>query len=175
MARYQKSDHDATGLLIAKLSPQFYQFFVAEVRDRARAEDLLQDFWLRIHSARHTYRPQEPVLPWLYAIARRVKIDQYRKTRRIAAHELQVEVLPDPAVKEARDKSDVDFGSMLQTLPASQRDVILMLKVSGLSLEEVARATQSSVGSVKQKAHRAYTKLRALLEERMKKATRDGV
>ena len=38
--------------------------------------------------------------------------------------------------------------------------MIAMLKVSGLSLEEVARATRSSVGSVKQKAHRAYDKLR---------------
>jgi RNA polymerase sigma-70 factor (ECF subfamily) len=35
-----------------------------------------------------------------------------------------------------------------------------MLKVSGMSLEEVARATSSSVGSVKQKVHRAYKKLR---------------
>lgn len=35
-----------------------------------------------------------------------------------------------------------------------------MLKVEGLSLEEVARATSSTVGSVKQKAHRAYKKLR---------------
>jgi RNA polymerase sigma-70 factor (ECF subfamily) len=35
-----------------------------------------------------------------------------------------------------------------------------MLKVAGMSLEEVARATSSSVGSVKQKAHRAYEKLR---------------
>ena len=39
-----------------------------------------------------------------------------------------------------------------------------MLKVSGLSVEEVARATGSSAGSVKQKAHRAYEKLRTLLQ-----------
>jgi hypothetical protein len=39
-----------------------------------------------------------------------------------------------------------------------------MLKVSGMSLEEVARATRSTVGAVKQKAHRAYEKLRALRE-----------
>jgi RNA polymerase sigma-70 factor (ECF subfamily) len=38
--------------------------------------------------------------------------------------------------------------------------VIEMLKVAGMSLEEVARATSASVGSVKQKAHRAYEKLR---------------
>jgi RNA polymerase sigma-70 factor, ECF subfamily len=38
-----------------------------------------------------------------------------------------------------------------------------MLKVSGMSLEEVARATSSTVGAVKLKAHRAYEKLRAVL------------
>jgi RNA polymerase sigma-70 factor (ECF subfamily) len=38
-----------------------------------------------------------------------------------------------------------------------------MLKVSGMTMEEVARATSSSVGSVKQKAHRAYRKLHDLL------------
>jgi len=48
-------------------------------------------------------------------------------------------------------------------LPESQREVVAMLKISGMSLEEVARATSSSVGSVKQKAHRAYEKLRELL------------
>jgi RNA polymerase sigma-70 factor, ECF subfamily len=40
-----------------------------------------------------------------------------------------------------------------------------MLKVNGLSLEEVARATSSTVGAVKQKAHRAYQQLRNLLEQ----------
>jgi RNA polymerase sigma-70 factor (ECF subfamily) len=38
--------------------------------------------------------------------------------------------------------------------------VIELLKVEGMTLDEVARATSSSVGSVKQKAHRAYEKLR---------------
>jgi RNA polymerase sigma-70 factor (ECF subfamily) len=52
---------------------------------------------------------------------------------------------------------------LLATLPESQRDVIVMLKVTGMSLEDVARATGSTIGGVKQKAHRAYVKLRAHL------------
>ncbi len=60
------------------------------------------------------------------------------------------------------DGSD-DLMTMLGQLPESQREVILMLKVSGMSLEEVARATSSSVGAIKQRAHRAYSKLRELL------------
>ena len=53
----------------------------------------------------------------------------------------------------------------MQSLPESQREVIVMLKVSGMSLEEVARATASTVGAVKLKAHRAYEKLRRVLEK----------
>jgi len=41
--------------------------------------------------------------------------------------------------------------------------VVVMLKIAGMSIEEVARATRSSAGSVKQKAHRAYQKLRDIL------------
>jgi RNA polymerase sigma-70 factor (ECF subfamily) len=52
------------------------------------------------------------------------------------------------------------LNALLAPLSESQREVIEMLKVAGMSLEEVARATSSSVGSVKQKVHRAYKKLR---------------
>jgi DNA-directed RNA polymerase specialized sigma24 family protein len=57
-----------------------------------------------------------------------------------------------------------DFDALIAVLPPSQREVVIMLKMSGMSLEEVARATASSVGSVKLKAHRAYEKLRAALQ-----------
>jgi RNA polymerase sigma-70 factor (ECF subfamily) len=52
---------------------------------------------------------------------------------------------------------------LVAELPQSQQEVVKMLKVAGLSLEETARATGSTVGSVKQKAHRAYRRLRELL------------
>jgi RNA polymerase sigma-70 factor (ECF subfamily) len=59
-------------------------------------------------------------------------------------------------------ESDLAEGleALLAPLSESQREVIEMLKVAGMSLEEVARATSSTVGSVKQKVHRAYKKLR---------------
>ena len=65
-------------------------------------------------------------------------------------------------VETARKETDAADGlnALLAPLSESQREVIEMLKVAGMSLEEVARATSSSVGSVKQKVHRAYKKLR---------------
>jgi len=121
----------------------------------------LQETWLRIHKVRHTYRAGEPVLPWLYAIARHVRVDHYRKVRRRAAREEQLNDRTE--IERALPlNSDGNRGLevLLAPLPESQREVIAMLKVEGMSLEEVARATSSSIGSVKQKAHRAYAKLR---------------
>ena len=163
MHRYQQSDSEAAAELVNQLSPQIYQFYLAHVRDRPLAEDLLQDFWLRIHSARRTYRPGEPVLPWLYAIARRVRIDHYRHTKRWRDHEMPREYFAERAASQhAPPATSARMEELLETLPATQQEVILLLKVSGLSLEEVARATGTSVGAVKQKAHRAYEKLRAV-------------
>lgn len=163
MERYQQADPEAPVALIAALSPALLCFFRSQPANREQADDLLQDTWLRIHRVRHTYRPGEPVLPWVYAIARRVGVDGYRKTRRIVAHETAMETLPErPARGEPPNKLPA-FEELVAALPTAQQEVVTLLKVGGLSLEEVARATSSTVGAVKQKAHRAYEGLRKLL------------
>lgn len=161
MTRYQEGDFAAATALIEGISPQLHRFFVARFASHTDADDLLQETWLRIHRVRHTYRPGEPVLPWFYAIARHVRVDHYRKTMRTRAHEQRLEEISTVAATASGKSGQADdLGDLLAPLPESQREVIEMLKVAGMSLEEVARATSSSVGSVKQKVHRAYRKLR---------------
>jgi RNA polymerase sigma-70 factor, ECF subfamily len=161
MALYQHGDFDAATGLIEAVSPQLYRFFVAQAHSRVDADDLLQETWLRIHRVRHTYRVGEPALPWFYAIARHVRVDHYRKAIRttLGARELEERVVVSASLARTRDARN-DLDALLAPLSDSQREVLEMLKVSGMSLEEVARATSSTVGSVKQKAHRAYKKLR---------------
>jgi RNA polymerase sigma-70 factor (ECF subfamily) len=164
MERYQQADPEATSALIVAVSPALLRFFKSQAANREQADDLLQETWMRIHRIRHTYRPGEPVLPWIYAIARRVRIDGYRRIRRITVHESAMNVLPEPSPRiEPRDALP-EFETLIAALPEGQREVVTMLKVGGLSLEEVARATSSTVGAVKQKAHRAYERLRKLLQ-----------
>jgi RNA polymerase sigma-70 factor (ECF subfamily) len=163
MARYQQGDFAAATALIHRLSPQLHRFFVIQFASRGDADDLLQETWLRIHEVRHTYRADQPVLPWLYAIARHIRVDHYRKARRTTAREARLEEMPVAAIPPWGSGRTPDLEALLAPLPKSQREVIEMLKVAGMSLEEVARATSSSVGSVKQKAHRAYERLRERL------------
>lgn len=172
MARYQQGDFSAATALVNQLSPQLHRFFLVQFVSRRYADDLLQETWLRIHQVRHTYRPGQPVLPWLYAIARHIRVDHYRKAQRSEIREQSWDENVDiaqpggaPGTSQEAGARTPDLEAILATLPESQREVIVMLKVAGMSLEEVARATSSSVGSVKQKAHRAYERLRQRLRE----------
>jgi RNA polymerase sigma-70 factor (ECF subfamily) len=162
MVKYQAADPEAAAELIRQVSPLLLRFLSVPVYTRHLAEDLLQDCWLRIHRARHTYRPGEAVLPWIFAIARHTRVDGYRRRRRIESHELAMERLPE-ASAPAQENSDPELLRWIDALPEGQREVIFMLKVSGMSLQEVAQATSTTVGAVKQKAHRAYEKLRSRL------------
>ena len=165
MIRYQAGDSAAVESFVVRLSPALLRFLSAPNLARDVAEDVLQDFWLRLHRARHTYRASEPVLPWVYAIARHTALDSYRRRQRVQSRELTVETMPETPYRD-RPARPRDSGVMraLDRLPEGQREVVLMLKVTGMSLEEVARAMSTSVGSIKQRAHRAYRRLRVLLE-----------
>lgn len=164
MTRYQRADSAALEELVRRLSPPLLRYFRSSRADEGAAEDMLQDCWIRIHRSRHSYRATEPVLPWIYAIARYTRLDAYRKRRRRERQEVLVAAVPEVShqTRPARheDAAQEDFDQLIASLPEAQREVLVMLKVSGMSLEEVARATSSTVGAVKQKAHRAYVALR---------------
>jgi RNA polymerase sigma-70 factor (ECF subfamily) len=174
MERYQQADPAAAAALVAALSPALLRFFRSQQASREQADDLLQETWMRIHRVRHAYRPGEPVLPWVYAIARRVRVDGYRRTRRIANFEITLDKVPEPPARVESPNTLPPFDVLIAGLPESQREVVTMLKVGGLSLEEVARATSSTVGAVKQKAHRAYETLRKLLAIGQESVTERG-
>lgn len=165
MKGYQNADRAAATELVERLSPVLLRFLSRPLHTRAYAEDMLQDCWLRIHKARHSHRPGTPVLPWIFAIARHTRIDAYRRRHRIDTREYVLDESsegfePSPTQPNT---PDFDLWRAVRALPDKQQEVIRMLKISGMSLEEVAGATGTTVGAVKQRAHRAYTKLRQVL------------
>lgn len=166
MIRYQGAEPRAVEELISRLSPRLLRFLGRPGQAQSDAEDMLQDCWMRIHRARHSYRASEPLLPWIFAIARHTRLDAFRRRRRLEAREFLVAETPEVVARPGRAAVGAgghEFERLLNALPEGQREVILMMKVSGMSVEEVARATASTPGAVKQKAHRGYEKLRAML------------
>lgn len=166
MIRYQQGDAAAVEELVARLSPRLLRFLAGPQSPREETEDILQDCWMRIHRSRQTYRPSEPLLPWLFAVARHSRLDAWRRGRRRGRREVLVAEAPEVPERDSTKRGGDDISALMEELPEEQREVLLMMKVSGMSVAEVARAIQSTPGAVKQKAHRAYKKLRELFRDR---------
>jgi RNA polymerase sigma-70 factor, ECF subfamily len=88
-------------------------------------------------------------------------VDHYRKSSRTTDRQQALDEMSGIAAPVSAESGRLDdLAALLAPLSEGEREVIEILKVEGMSLEEAARATSSTVGSVKQKAHRAYKKLR---------------
>ena len=155
---YQHGDASAAASLVRAVSPILFRYCLSQGEAVQHAEDIVQETWLRVHKARHTYRPGAPAIPWLFSIARHTRVDLYRRRRRVTTREVALDGVPEPA---ARSRSA--FLSVLESLPDGERETLTMLKGMGMTIDEVARATATTAGAVKQRAHRAYVRLRALL------------
>jgi RNA polymerase sigma-70 factor (ECF subfamily) len=103
------------------------------------------------------------VLPWLYAIARSVQVKDHRRRRWLAWRKAGVGIFPASSAREDKAGGMPAFEELVGRLPQDQREVLTMLKISGLSAEQVARATSSTAWVVKRRLGRAYDRLRRLL------------
>lgn len=168
LRQYQQGERAASQELILLLTPLFFKFFCARSATVSQAEDLTQEFWLKVHTARASYRPTEPALPWLYAIARHTKADSQRRWySRQQRETVELADAPEPSFdpRPALDSSlfAEAVQAKLRQLPQAQREIFVLLKVQGLSVAEAALASGLSPAAVKQKAFRAYERLRQIL------------
>lgn len=166
MVGYQKGSMDDFSALYAELSHPLVRYLWTFVRNTTTAEDLLQDTFLQIHRARHTYTPRRPVRPWVYAIARHVALMHLRSTRRRKEY-LPAEDLPEvpvpPEIDRLADRATV--FRLLEALPRSGREVLILHHLLGMSFGEIAAILGLAAGTAKVRAHRALKALREKIEQ----------
>jgi RNA polymerase sigma-70 factor (ECF subfamily) len=124
-----------------------------------QAEDIVQDILFAVHLKRHTWDPEAPFAPWLFAIARNKLIDALRRRgRRIFVNiDDFSETLPDEPVEETIPASAV--AAQLDTLPKRQRDVLQSIAVDSASIKETATKLSMTEGAVRVALHRGLTGL----------------
>lgn len=176
MAAYCAGDSGAFERLFASLAPRLHGFFMRSFESRAVADDLLQTTFLKLHRARDTYRREQPVRPWLFTIAARVRLDEHRKRKRLAEdfdeeamaraeeNQLAAAPAPEPAVLSDRVSDRVaQVRVALASLPESQRIIIHLHRFEGLTFAQIAASLGTTEGAVKLRAFRGYERLRKLL------------
>lgn len=174
MDRYAAGEDAAFAEVYDEVAPRIYAFLMRQTRDSARAEDVLQQTLLKMHVARGSFLPGAPVLPWAYAIARRLLIDSGRRGRREVLSTDGEAPADDVPASGARADDLVAAQELaglvraeLARLPEAQRVAFELVKQEGLSMAEAAEVLGTTVSAVKLRAFRAYEALRAALGSRL--------
>jgi RNA polymerase sigma-70 factor, ECF subfamily len=141
------------------------QFIRRRVSDDATAEDLLQDVFLNIHQHVDTLRDVKKLESWIYQVTRNAIIDYYRSIRKTTTLEepeaLQLtEDLPDEDVISELFPS---VRAMVMSLPAQDRQALILTEYQGLTQKELAERLGLSVSGAKSRVQRARAKLKQQL------------
>lgn len=137
-----------------------FAFLYSLSRDRALAEDLTQDTFVKATRAVAGFRGGDP-RSWLFAIARSVFIDHTRK-RRTDPTDL-VEPIPAAPGPDVEERTVID--AVLRRLGDRQRMALLLVDHAGLSYAEMADVIGASPEAAKQLLWRARTSFRTIYQE----------
>lgn len=182
MLAFQQGDAGAFRTLVVRHRPGVYVFILRWTGNPARAEDLLQDTWLRVLRGARAYRPTARFRTWLYAVARNLCVDSGRRERHRSGVSLDQPVsdaatdgpflgsaLTDPQAHPEKEAYHLSLRPLLQqaldALPPEQREVFILREYNGLTFREIAEVTLVPDNTVKSRMRYALESLRRQLQE----------
>lgn len=170
MQAYAAGDPAAFEQLYQRHRERLYRFMLGQLRERSLTDELFQDVWQRVITARADWSPDAAFASWLYRIARNRLADHWRARRhrppapddadeRLAR--LPDDKTPENTLSEFQQRRRLALA--LDELPDEQREVILLRLQQELTLEEIGRITGAGRETVKSRLRYAMDKLRARL------------
>lgn len=163
MWRVREGDEKALTELIDKWKTPLINFFYRSLGSYGQAEDLAQMTFVRIYRSAPRYEPRAKFSTFLFHVARRLLINEYRHRQRKPLETVDPAELP--AISDYQDERDVTeieeaFNQAVGNLPEKHATALLLLKQQELSYEEIAELMDASVGAVKTWIFRARAQLK---------------
>lgn len=166
MLAYRGGDAGAFETLYARHRGALYRFVLRSLKgnasDRALAEDLFQETWIRVIDARARYAPSAKFKTWLYTIAHNLLVDHWRRKglTLVEMSEDMAAAPDDPARQAEARESLARLLQAIEALPVAQREAFLLHEEGGLSVAEIAAATGTNEEAAKSRLRYALMKLR---------------
>ncbi len=168
MLAFQGGDERAFRTLFDRHGRAMVSFCHHYVRNAARAEELAQDVFLKVHRSAPRYQPTARFKTWLYRIAANHCLNELRRgeysVRRESAprdgdEPLDLDTLPSggatPEETAMGEALATAVHALLARLPEKQRTAFVLCRLEGLSYEDIAEVLETSVSAVKSLLHRA--------------------
>ncbi len=144
--------------------PALRTFAFSLVGDMSRTDDLVQETLMKAWMNQHRFQPGSNLVAWLFTIMRNQFYTEIRKRKREVEDADGIQAGKLTAVPEQEDVVALKrLYAVMATLPASQREALLLVGAEGLTYEEAAIRLQCQVGTVKSRVSRARGQLAGLL------------
>lgn len=163
MRRFGEGDPEAVRLLYERYGGSVFTVAYRSLSDRGLAEEAVQQTFLQAWRSAHRFEVGRDPGPWLYAIARRVAVDLYRRERRhesVDGVEPEIAVLPESF---ERTWEAWEVRGALDRMPQEEREVLEATHFLDLSHSEAAERLGIPVGTVKSRSFRAHKRMAELL------------
>lgn len=179
MARFQADDAAAFDELVRRYRDRLFFFIVQMVKDRALAQDMLQETFIRLWRHKLKYRNVARFSTWIFTIAGNLVRSEMRRQAREQRVDLSPRdpddrpiELPDPgpAVDALvhRNMQVEEVRAAIERLPEEFREVIVLREIEELSYEEIVEMLRVPLGTVKSRINRARARLALLLQKQIK-------
>jgi len=153
---------DAFGQLLESLRPDLVRFAYWLARDRAVAEDVVQEAMLRAWRARLELKDAAAARHWMLTIVRREHARLYERKRLVTVDLSDVIAREDAALARAGDGELLDLRGAILRLPDEYREPLVMQVLGGYSTAEIAEEMNLSTPAVLTRLFRARNRLRAI-------------
>jgi len=170
MLRFQDGDAGAFERLLRRHRAPLFAFLARHTGDRARAEDLLQESWMRVIGAAPRWEPRARFRTFLYTVARNLAADEARRRAFRRAEPLDPgddrapadPAAPDPPPDRGAASAQLrpKLEAALRALPEEQREVFVLREYAGVPFAEIAAITGAPEPTVKSRMRYALEGLR---------------
>ncbi|MDR0993380.1 MAG: RNA polymerase sigma factor [Verrucomicrobiota bacterium] len=166
MAQVQNGNEQAFRRLVERHQRSLLNFF-ARMGVSNHGEDLAQETFIRIWKYRRKYEPRAKFTTFLYTLARRVWLDDFRRKSRFRLFaERYREAMPSSTDGGMRRLTrELDIQSALDSLPPKMREVLVLAVHQGLAYDEIAAVLWIPVGTVKSRVFNALAALKETFHE----------
>jgi RNA polymerase sigma-70 factor (ECF subfamily) len=168
--RLRAGDAPALEELVMTYQHRVFGVALRMLGNRAEAEDVAQEAFVRAHRALGDFRGDAKLSTWLYAITSRLCLNRLASGERRMAQQGEDALLrlsdagPRPDAALERRELETALGRAIAELPEDRRIVVVLRDLEGLSYEEIAQVLELELGTVRSRLHRARADLKEKLE-----------
>ncbi len=174
IARFQEGEERAFNEIVFRYKDRLLNFVYRFLNDIDKAEDLVQDTFLKVYTHKHSYQEIAKFSTWLYTIAGNLARTELRKLKRRKTYsisdlsydnkEYEIPLIDNPESQIESSDFSQNLQKAMNLLPPDFKTMVILRDIQELSYEDISKIVGVPIGTVKSRINRGRLKLQSMLK-----------